>query len=148
VFYDIEGLIECAPDEERQALPGDANPFTYLQSPLKSAIDELGEEYRQHVAERTQDTFTRKLTSLLERDDIMEANGTLWTKLHCWRQSYRRSRPRAVAASATPFVSCAKRQQLATRPSSSSDSRPSGPASKPRALPALPQAHQPRTRGA
>ena len=79
-------LIESTREDERQDLQEDENPFTFLQAPLQAAIDQLGEEYKQQVAERTQDPFTKKLAALLARDDVMQADNDLWDKLHRWRQ--------------------------------------------------------------
>ena len=79
-------LIESNRDDERQDLPDDQNPFKFLQGPLRAAIDQLGEEYKQQMVERTQDEFTKKLSRLLARDDVMQADADLWAKLHQWRQ--------------------------------------------------------------
>ena len=79
-------VIDCPPDERRAALPEDRNPFEFLQVPLQAAIDQLGEEYKQQLAERTQDPFTKKLAQLMARDDVMSADEELWSKLHDWRQ--------------------------------------------------------------
>ena len=57
-------LIEANREEMRQELPPEENPFTYLLAPLNAAIDQLGEEYKSQVAERTQDEFTRRLAAL------------------------------------------------------------------------------------
>jgi Helicase conserved C-terminal domain/PLD-like domain/SNF2-related domain len=79
-------IIESARDEHRSDLGDDQNPFTFLQAPLGAAIDQLGEEYKQQIAERTQDPFTKKLAALLARDDLMQADATLWNNFHNWRQ--------------------------------------------------------------
>lgn len=78
--------IEATRETERQDLPADENPFTYLVGPLHAAIDQLGQEYKAQVAERATDEFTRRLGNLLARDDVMEAQPDLWQRLHAWRQ--------------------------------------------------------------
>ncbi|MGE0598196.1 MAG: SNF2-related protein [Dehalococcoidia bacterium] len=83
---EVLGLIEATRDDQRLDLPPDENPFTYLVGPLNAAINQLGEEYKSQVAERTQDEFTRRLANLLARDDVVEAEPELWEKLHIWRQ--------------------------------------------------------------
>ena len=83
---DVIKLIEASRDDERQDLPDDENPFKFLQGPLQAAIDQLGEEYKQQLVERTQDEFTKKLSRFLARDDVMQADGDLWSRLHQWRQ--------------------------------------------------------------
>lgn len=83
---DVIKLIESSREDERQDLPEDQNPFKFLQSPLQAAIDQLGEEYEQQLVERTQDEFTKKLSRFLARDDVMQADGDLWSRLHQWRQ--------------------------------------------------------------
>lgn len=79
-------LVEATRDEERQELSEDRNPFAFLQGPLHAAIDQLGEEYKQQIGEKTQDDFTKRLGHLLARDDVMEADVELWGSLHRWRQ--------------------------------------------------------------
>jgi len=95
-------IIEATREDERKDLPEDRNPFTYLQAPLRAAIDQLGEEYKQQMAERTQDEFTKRLSRLLARDDVMEADQGLWEKLHRWRQeappTEALSRPKVIDA--------------------------------------------------
>jgi Helicase conserved C-terminal domain/SNF2-related domain/PLD-like domain len=83
---DVIKLIDSNRDDERQDLPDDQNPFKFLQGPLQAAIDQLGEEYKQQMVERTQDEFTKKLSRLLARDDVMQTDADLWAKLHQWRQ--------------------------------------------------------------
>ena len=83
---EVVRVIECARDQDRQDVPEDQNPFEFLQAPLEAAIHQLGEEYKQQIAERTQDTFTKKLASLLARDDVLRADEELWSKLDQWRQ--------------------------------------------------------------
>lgn len=82
---EVLSLIEATREDQRLDLPPDENPFTYLEAPLRAAIDQLGEEYKSQVAERTQDEFTRRLANLLARDDVAEADPELWEKLHVWR---------------------------------------------------------------
>lgn len=82
---EVLSLIEAIREDQRLDLPPDENPFTYLVEPLRAAIDQLGEEYKSQVAERTQDEFTRRLANLLARDDVAEADPELWEKLHVWR---------------------------------------------------------------
>lgn len=79
-------LIECEKEESRADLPDDLSPFTYLEPKLRKAIDQLGEEYKREMAERTVDGFTKKLSALLERDDVMEADSDLWDRLQIWRR--------------------------------------------------------------
>lgn len=86
VAGEILRIIEATREDLRQDLPADENPFTYLIAPLQSAIDQLGQEYKTLVTEKTQDAFTNRLANLLARDDVMEADPTLWQRLHVWRQ--------------------------------------------------------------
>ncbi len=79
-------VIECKDEEKRADLPEDHNPFAYLEPKLRAAIDQLGEEYKRQLGERTVDGFTKKLAALLERDDVMEADGDLWERLQSWRR--------------------------------------------------------------
>jgi hypothetical protein len=83
---DVIQIIEATREDERQDLPSDENPFRYLQGPLQTAIDQLGQEYKQQVGEKTQDDFTKRLSVFLARDDVMEADPNLWDRLHRWRQ--------------------------------------------------------------
>lgn len=86
VAGEILRIIEATREDLRQELPADRNPFTYLVEPLQSAVDQLGQEYKNQVAERTQDEFTRRLANLLARDDVMQGDPDLWQRLHDWRQ--------------------------------------------------------------
>jgi hypothetical protein len=79
--------IEAGRDEERIDLGESVNPFGYLQRPLRTAVDQLGEEYTRQLAEQTQDDFSRRLAHLLNRDDFMEAEPELWERLSAWSQS-------------------------------------------------------------
>ena len=79
-------LVEATRDDERQQLPNDANPFTFLQAPLQAVIDQLGAEYKQQIGEQSQNEFSKRLSHLLARDDVMEADPELWERLHRWRQ--------------------------------------------------------------
>ncbi|MGH2586098.1 MAG: SNF2-related protein, partial [Dehalococcoidia bacterium] len=83
---DVVSIIEATREVQRQNLPADENPFRYLQQPLQAAIDQLGQEYKQQIGEKTQDDFTKRLGVFLARDDVMEADPNLWDRLHRWRQ--------------------------------------------------------------
>lgn len=80
-------LIEATREHERQELPKDANPFLYLERPLGAAVEQLGEEYKQQVAQQTQDDFSKRLAALLNRDDFLETEEVLWENLNGWRQN-------------------------------------------------------------
>lgn len=48
------------------------------------AIDQLGQEYVNQVAERTQDEFTRKLGNLLAGDYVLESAPDPWEQPNEW----------------------------------------------------------------
>lgn len=83
---DVVSIIEATREDQRQDLPAAENPFRYLQEPLQAAIDQLSQEYKQQVGEKTQDDFTKRLGVFLARDDVMEADPNIWDRLHRWRQ--------------------------------------------------------------
>lgn len=79
-------VIEATREEPRADLWSDENPFRFLERPLRAAVEQLGEEYRRQVAEQTQDDFLKRLSQLLARDDVMEADFDVWSALHTWKQ--------------------------------------------------------------
>ena len=83
---EVVKIIEAAREDKRIDLPDEQNPFKYLQSPLGASIDQLGEEYKQQMAEKTQDQFTKKLSAFLARDDVLEADNALWNNFYKWQQ--------------------------------------------------------------
>ncbi|MEX1103592.1 MAG: hypothetical protein WED87_05055, partial [Dehalococcoidia bacterium] len=83
----VLGMIEAETDEPpRLELPAHENPFQHLLGPLRAAIDQLAEEYKTQVAEKSVDEFTKRLNGFLGRDDVMEAEPELWQHLYQWRQ--------------------------------------------------------------
>lgn len=83
---DVVKLIESTRDDHRVDLDDTTNPFAYLQRPLQASIDQLGEEYRKQLLDKTQDSFTKKLNAFLARDDVLQADGELWLKLDRWKK--------------------------------------------------------------
>jgi hypothetical protein len=79
-------LIEATREEPRAELVGDENPFRFLERPLRAAVEQLGAEYRRQMTEQTQDDFLRRLSHLLGRDDVMDADFDVWSALHTWKQ--------------------------------------------------------------
>jgi hypothetical protein len=77
-------LIETTSEEDRAPFPKETSPFAYLEGPLRAAIDQIGEEYKQHVHEKTSDEFTKKLARILGRDDVLLADPELFEHLSDW----------------------------------------------------------------
>jgi len=85
---DVVGLLECEREETRATLPGEINPFAYLGTPLRSAVSQVGAEYVAQVAALSPDKVATQLRRLLARDDLLEADAGLCTKLNGWCDQY------------------------------------------------------------
>jgi len=85
---DVVGLLECEREETRATLPGEINPFAYLGTPLRSAVLQVGAEYVAQVAALSPDKVATQLRRLLARDDLLEADAGLCTKLNGWCDQY------------------------------------------------------------
>lgn len=77
-------LIQTKPDEMRLEVTEDVNPFHYLREPLEASVNQIGDSYLQAVASHTPDKFVTKVRHILQRDDILEADGELWKWFDNW----------------------------------------------------------------
>ena len=76
--------IACEPESVRADLPEEENPFTHLVAPLKRAIAELGQEYRQRVTAQDPGELVRLVRGKLQDPDVQEAIPGLVEKFHDW----------------------------------------------------------------
>ena len=77
-------LIKAEPETERYRLPDTVNPFSFLNNPLQAAVDQIGEAYVEAAAAQAPSQFAAKLKSMLQRDDLLQADSDLWERLHGW----------------------------------------------------------------
>ncbi len=76
--------IQAGPDTPRRALPDDVNPFEFLNEPLAAAVAQIGAAYQAAAAAQAPHSLTARLRSMLQRDDLLAADGGLWERLHAW----------------------------------------------------------------
>ena len=76
--------IQAEPDTPRYGLPDSVNPFGLLNPPLQAAVDQIGAAYVEAAVAQAPNQFTAKLKSILQRDDLLEAEADLWERLHAW----------------------------------------------------------------
>lgn len=81
---EVLGLIQAEREQLRLELPEGVNPFRYLREPLKAAVDQIGRAYGETVASQSPDRFLMNLQRLLQRDDLLSAEGKLWQTLYEW----------------------------------------------------------------
>ena len=76
--------IQADRDTPRYGLPDSVNPFAFLNPPLQAAVDQIGAAYVEAAAAQAPSQFTAKLKSILQRDDLLQADSDLWERLHGW----------------------------------------------------------------
>jgi hypothetical protein len=76
--------IACERESVRADLPEEENPFTHLVAPLKRAIAELGQEYRQRVTAQDPGELVRLVRGKLQDADVQEAIPEIAEKFHDW----------------------------------------------------------------
>jgi hypothetical protein len=85
---EIVPLLEAERDEQRAELPDSENPFHYLEVPLRAAVSQLGQDYKEQMNALRPDEFLKRLGDLLVRDDLLEAEPDLFARLQKWRGEY------------------------------------------------------------
>ena len=84
--HSVLEIIDAHRDEERFALDRTLNPFRFLRDPLEAAVNQIGHAYMDAVASVSPDTLTTKISRLLQRDDLLEADPDLWQFFDRWVQ--------------------------------------------------------------
>ena len=77
-------LIESDRNENRLDIPIDKNPFRFLETPLRAAVDQIGQAYLDAMSAAKSDTFTRRLRQFLNRDDLLQSAPDLFEFFSEW----------------------------------------------------------------
>ena len=80
-------IIEATRDEERFRLSLGMNPFKFLREPLEAAVNQIGQAYLDAVASVSPEQLTTRITRILNRDDLLEADPELWAFFDKWVRS-------------------------------------------------------------
>ena len=81
---EVLSLIESDRNENRLDIPIDKNPFGFLETPLRAAVDQIGQAYLDAMSAATSDTFTRRLRQFLNRDDLLQSAPDLFEFFSEW----------------------------------------------------------------
>ena len=77
-------LVEAHKEEGRLQIPGDENPFEFLEAPLRAAVDQIGQAYLDAMSNVSSDNFTRRIKQFLNRDDFLASQGDLFQFFNEW----------------------------------------------------------------
>jgi hypothetical protein len=80
---DVLDVIAADRESLRHEVP-DVNPFLHLRGPLEATVNQISDEYTRAMAAQAPDIFTARLKRLLQRDDLLAADGALWQRLKEW----------------------------------------------------------------
>ena len=81
---EVLSWIESDRNENRMDIPVDENPFRFLETPLRAAVDQIGQAYLDAMSAVTSDSFTRRLRQFLNRDDLLQSAPDLFGFFSDW----------------------------------------------------------------
>ena len=81
---EVLSIVEAGRDENRQPIPSDENPFSYLEGPLRAAVDQIGQAYLDAMSAVTSDNLTKRIRQFLNRDDLLESQPSLFKFFSDW----------------------------------------------------------------
>ena len=81
---DVLSLIEVERNESRLEIPPNENPFRYLDTPLRAAVDQIGQAYLDAMSAVTSDNFAKRLRRFLNRDDLLQSAPDLFGFFSEW----------------------------------------------------------------
>lgn len=108
---DVLPIVSAQPDELRFPLPPETNPFKYLREPLEAAVHHVGESYQRLAEQQAPTQLVAHLRTLLQRDELLEADGVLVQQLVGWC-----NQPHPTDASRRGRMSDASRATMQMRP--------------------------------